>query len=59
MKYEVDFSYVEPRFGQVETDADAKENAEADALDYIKQFYPEAMDIKIEAVREVKDSGNN
>jgi hypothetical protein len=59
MQYEVDFSYVEPRWGQVEINADDADTAEADALDYIKKFYPEALDIKIDAVKEIKDNGSN
>ena len=54
-EYEIDFSYVEPRFGNFWITADDPDEAENLALQNIRQTYPEAEDIKIEMVKKVHD----
>jgi predicted RNase H-like HicB family nuclease len=54
-KYKVDFSVYVPEWGTVDLDAESVELAEADAMKYIEQMYPEAIeeDIFIDEVTEV------
>lgn len=54
--YEFDFNYVEPRWGTavIDTDDDVPEqDARDEALVWIGQTYPEAMDVAITEVRKL------
>lgn len=51
--FKVDFTYNEPRWGDVEVPVDTKDDAEYEALMYIKDIYPEAIDVEITSIKEV------
>lgn len=50
-EYEVDYSFLEPVFGNQWIKADDPDEAEMLVLTELKQTYPEAQDIKIEMVK--------
>lgn len=56
MRYIADFTYTEPRFGDIEIETQAAstvEEAEEIALEQIKTSYPEALDVEIIGMREL------
>lgn len=55
MMYDVEFSYNLPEWGNVELDADNPEDADRLAFDYIRNSFPDAVNIEITSVREVKE----
>lgn len=52
--YEIDYSFTLPDGGSVVLNADSLEHAEALGVLHIKEVYPDAVNIEIDAVREVK-----
>lgn len=52
--YTVDFNYKVEEFGQVDLEADDKEQAEAFAREHIHEAYPEVMNVDITDIREIK-----
>jgi hypothetical protein len=52
--YEVDFTYTEPVFGQIELNAD-EETVNEEAIQHIRMSYPEAEDIEITSSRVIDD----
>lgn len=55
-KFMVEGSYNIPEWFDVELEADSKEEAEKEALRNIEMSYPEAIDVEVDLVREVKDN---
>lgn len=53
-KYEVDYSYDEPRLSFVEVYAKDADDAEYEAEVLIRTSYPEAINIEIIEVREIE-----
>lgn len=53
--YEVEFAYNVPEWSTVELDAATKEDAELEADTIIKDLYPEAINIEILGVKEIKN----
>lgn len=53
--FEVEFSYNVPEWSSVELTAVSKEDAEIDADAVIKDMYPEATDVEILGVKEIKN----
>lgn len=51
--YEVDYSYYIEEFAMQVINADDPDQAEEFALEYIKDTYPEATNIKIEMVKKI------
>ncbi len=54
MQYEVDYSAYFPEFGVLTIEADSVDLAEQAALDKLLADMPEAKDIHIEMVKEIK-----
>lgn len=54
MSFEVDYSYKITEGGSTIVDTNDRQEAEDMAYDYVRDTFPEAYDIDIEAVREVK-----
>lgn len=52
----VEGSYNIPEWFDVELEADSKEEASKEALRNIEMSYPEAIDVEVDLVREVKDN---
>lgn len=52
--FEVDFNYTEPAFATVPFIADSLEDAQDQAMNYIMDEYPEALDVQIVRVYEVE-----
>lgn len=55
-QWHVDYSYSEPRWGDVEFPAHdiPREEVEAEARTFIEDMYPEALDIEITRVEEIE-----
>lgn len=51
-RFEIEFSYNEPRWGTIEIEAATKEDAEVEAENHIALSYPEAVDVSIDSVVE-------
>lgn len=52
-KFEIEFKYKVEEFGYEVLDASDKDHAENVAMQTIREFYPEAVDIEIVEVREI------
>lgn len=50
-KYEVEFSYAVPEWGDITLEADTQEEAEDEAINHVNMSYPEAIDIEITGVK--------
>lgn len=53
--YDVEFSYKLPEWGNVELEAIDADEAETLAERYVKETFPDAMDVEVTSVREVKE----
>jgi hypothetical protein len=53
--YDVEFSYKLPEWGNVELEATDTDEAETLAERYVKDTFPDAVDVMITSVREVKE----
>lgn len=51
--YQVDFTYNEPSWGNVEITADSEAEALELSLDSIKTLYPEAQDIEVTGTKAI------
>lgn len=54
MRYRVDYSYSVPYWGDIELDTDSVAEAEEEALRHIEMMFPEAIDIELTEVNELR-----
>jgi hypothetical protein len=52
--FEVDYSGKELTFGTYPVNADDADQAEEFAIEYVKETYPELLDVQVEVVRSLK-----
>ena len=57
--YLIKFSYTEPMWGDADIPAESEQEARDEFDLYMKEFYPEAIDIEITHIEEEKDSDAN
>jgi hypothetical protein len=53
--FDINFSYVEPRWGDAQIPAETEQEARDEFDLYIKEFYPEAEELEIMNIQEEKD----
>ena len=53
--YDIDFSYKIEEYGNIQLPANDVDHAENEALAYVKETFEDAVDIKVDGVRELKD----
>ena len=51
--YSIDYTYREINWGNVELEADDKSEAEYNAINYVRDAYPDASDVEINEIKEV------
>ena len=54
--FDVEFSYVEPRWGDAQIPAETEQEARDEFELYLKEFYPEAVDVEITHIKVEKDN---
>lgn len=52
-QFEVDFSYDIKEWGTVILNIDNEDDASAEALDYVRETFPDALNIEIDEVKEI------
>lgn len=53
MKYSVDYSFTENGWGNVEIDADDRDEAEFAAMNYVKDSNPDALEVEVTSIKEI------
>lgn len=51
--YEIDFTYDVEEYGTVVLEADDKDFAEADAIEYVKETYSDVKNITLDEIKEI------
>lgn len=55
--YSVDFSYKIEEWGSIELEADSADQADELGREHVYVTFPEATDITVDAIKEIKTSG--
>lgn len=52
-KYSIDFTYNEPGWGNVELDAEDRDQAEFEGLNYVRDTHPDVQSVEITSIKEI------
>ena len=52
-RYSIDFHYKEQGWGNVELDGDDIDSVELTAMNYVRDTYPDCIDVEITGIKEI------